>query len=180
MMIYFSKNRVFNLALFIFLFIGVDISKANSDSTAILVRDSIHSKLLLSQTDTAEMRLLISEIRKNRRKLKEYYQPLLEEYVQQSKDMSYTYGKMKSLDILGLQERFNENYEIAIEYHKQSLNLAVLLKDSSQMCYNYNNLGQAYRKQDLNSLAIQYFHRALKIQEKLGLECLISVGRQKL
>ena len=36
------------------------------------------------------------------------------------------------------------------------------------MFYNYNNLGQVFRKQDIASLAIDYFHKALEISDAIG------------
>jgi len=142
---------------------------ANKDSIALLINDTICQQLKLVD-DTSSMRQLFSKIRRCRRKLNHHYKPLLQEYITLSEKLNYQYGQMKAYDYMGLQERYDENYEKAIGYHKQSLAIAMQLKDSAQMCYNYNNLGQAYRKQDLNILALPYFHKALHIQEKVGLD----------
>lgn len=132
------------------------------------LRDSIFIELQKPELDSASMDQLFLLICKKRRKFKAYYKPLLQEYVDQTLRTGYQKGLMQGIDRLGLQERFDENYDLAVQYHNQSLEIAQLLRDSVQMVYNYNNLGQAYRKQDINTLAIKYFHQALAIQEALG------------
>ncbi|MBI9063183.1 MAG: histidine kinase [Marinilabiliaceae bacterium] len=144
-------------------------AQPNEDLGSILqLRDSIFIELQKTELDTASMDQLFLLICKKRSKFKAYYKPLLQEYIDQTLRSGYQKGVMQGLDRLGLQERFDENYDLAIQYHTQSLELAHLLKDSAQMVYNYNNLGQAYRKQDINTLAIKYFHQALALQEILG------------
>ncbi len=150
------------------LFSFAHVSSAKNDNAVNSLKDSINYQLQNCKSDTAQMRSIFTVIRKNRRTLKADYKPLLEYYVEKSKSLNYAYGEMKSLDFLGLQERYDENYGLAIKYHLRSLKFALQFNDSSQLCYNYNNLGQAYRKQDLNILAIKYFHKALAIQEKMG------------
>ncbi|HOP04522.1 MAG TPA: tetratricopeptide repeat protein [Tenuifilaceae bacterium] len=130
--------------------------------------DSIRHELSKSNIDTASFNQLLFSIRKNRKQLNEQYKPLLIYYIEQTKKQEYKQGQMQALDRLGLQERYEENYEKAIEYHQQSMELATELKDSMQLTYNFNNIAQAYRKRDLNALAIRYFHKALRIQEQIG------------
>ena len=142
--------------------------KASQNTTRENIADSIRFELSKSDIDTASFNQLLIAIRKNRKQLNEQYKPLLILYIEQTRKHNYKYGQMQALDRLGLQERYDENYEKAIEYHQQSMQLATALKDSMQLTYNYNNIAQAYRKRDLNALAIRYFHKALKIQEQIG------------
>ncbi len=137
-------------------------------SAALQLRDSIFIALQNTALDSTSMDQLFLVICKNRRKLRQDYKPLLKEYVDHTMRTGYQKGLMQGIDRLGLQERFDENYDLAVQYHNQSLEIAQLLRDSVQMVYNYNNLGQVYRKQDINSMAITYFHQALAIQEAIS------------
>jgi len=169
---FFKPGRVANWffsVLFLCLSCFFVNGQKDTDLGAILkLRDSIFIELQKPELDSASMDQLFLLICKKRRKFKIYYKPLLQEYVDQTLRTGYQKGLMQGLDRLGLQERFDENYDLAVQYHNQSLEIAQLLKDSAQMVYNYNNLGQVYRKQDINTLAIKYFHQALAIQEVLG------------
>lgn len=87
----------------------------------------------------------------------------MEEYINHAKSVNFKPGLMEALDRLGHRERQEGNYSKAIEHHLQSLAIATELADSNQLAYNYSNLGQAYRRQDYNTLALPYFHKALEI-----------------
>ena len=160
-----KSNQNCIIVSFLLFFVSQNVISQNMSRDEFL-NDSLQNELYIGKADTALMRSLLSAIRRNRRSLNDYYKPVLAKYIKQSGEMEYVFGEMKALDVLGLQERYDENYEKSIKYHNLSLQLALQLQDSSQLCYNYNNLGQAYRKQDLNELAIKYFYKALKIYEK--------------
>lgn len=153
-----------------FLFISICILTLNAQDyhNKHTLSDSIRHELNKESIDTISLSQLLYQIRTKRIELGSDYKSLLTEYIKRSKDKEYLKGQMEALDRLGLQERFDENYEKAINYHMQSMQIALNLKDSMQLTYNFNNIAQAYRKQDLNGLAIRYFHSALKIQEQIG------------
>ncbi len=130
--------------------------------------DSIYSLLNNNFYDTTVMDALFISIIKNRRSLKDAYLPLLKKYVEKCKKAGYTKGQMQANDRIGLQYRFNTEFDSSIYYHNLSLKIALQLNDSNQLYYNYNNLGQAHRLQDFNVPAINYYHKALKITEALG------------
>ncbi|WP_066630384.1 tetratricopeptide repeat-containing sensor histidine kinase [Labilibacter marinus] len=163
------KPKIWCLLLLILLIHPSQMVVGQTISRDVFLNDSISQQIKLAKSDTTMMYGLLKSIRRHRRSLKKYYKPLLVIYVGLSKDVGYRYGEMKSLDILGLQERYDENYDKSISLHNESLQIALQLKDSSQLCYNYNNLGQAYRKQDLNELAIKYFYLALEMYEHKGM-----------
>ena len=150
------------------LFSNPALAQTSSSDKARLINDTIIRQLNAGAADTAQMRQLLTKIRKCRRKLGDHYQPLLKHYIRLADEHEYSYGLMKSLDYLGLQKRYDEHYDEALSLHQQSLAIALALNDTLQMCYNYSNLAQAYRKQDLNALALPYFHKALALQEQLG------------
>lgn len=169
----FAKNTLFfsiMLLLFSSVLASINAQENVQKNVASLINDTISMQIQEVSNDTLAMRNILSKIRRNRRKLDDYYMLLLEQYALQCSNMNYNYGLMKVYDYIGLQQRYNENYEVAADYHQKSMDIAILLNDSSQLCYNYNNLGQVYRKQDLNSIAIPYFHKALEMQEKLEQE----------
>lgn len=143
---------------------------AQSKSKAELICDTISQNLNAAKNDTAKLNAVLIKIRRCRRKIGKHYEPFLSEYIEKTKAVNYQYGLMKAYDFLGLQKRYNESYQEAVELHLLSLEIAKGLNDTLQMCYNYNNLGQAYRKQDLNAIALPYFHRALNLQEQMGHE----------
>ncbi len=129
--------------------------------------DSIRN-LISEQTDFNNLQNTFDLIRKSRKKLKNNYLPLLKEFAIHSNKATYYKGEMKAYDFIGLQYRYNENYDSAYYYHIKSLDMAKELKDSTQMFYNYNNLGQVFRMQDNNTLAIDYFLKALETSNAVG------------
>ena len=130
---------------------------------AYALRDSIRHELQKANTNPKSLRTVLVAISKNRRSLKKLYKPLMEEYINHAKSVNFKPGLMEALDRLGHRERQEVNYSKAIEHHLQSLAIATELADSNQLAYNYSNLGQAYRRQDYNTLALPYFHKALEI-----------------
>jgi len=130
--------------------------------------DSISTLLNTPQPDSILFDNIFEFIRKNRQNLGSDYLPLLHTYAKKSELCGYKKGLMQSFDIIGLQYRYDENYDSALFYHNQSLKMALLYNDINQQYYNYNNLAQVYRMQDLSVQAIFYFHKALKIAEALG------------
>ena len=142
------------------------------------IADSISKEIL--NTPDSLMDALFIKIKRNRKKLKADYLPLLYEYANKSEAINYQKGKMQVYDRIGLQYRFNEQYDSALYFHNLSLNLALKLTDSVQLYYNYNNIGQVYRQQNLNVLAINSLHKALKITEDLGDKKAISFTQNTL
>lgn len=132
------------------------------------LRDSLRLEINKADDNEAQLRNLLIAISKNRRNLKDLFKPLMEEYIEHTQRVNFKPGLMEALDRLGHRERQEGNYEKAIDYHLQSLEIATELADSAQLAYNYSNLGQAYRRQDYNALALQYFHKALGVQQALG------------
>ncbi|MBI9069758.1 MAG: histidine kinase [Salinivirgaceae bacterium] len=137
------------------------------DSLQLSFADSIHMEIQ-NTIDTIKMDELFTTIKENRKKLKSQYLPLLYEYDKKSEKLIFPVGQMLALDRIGLQHRYNEFYDSAIYYHNRSLAFALQMKDSTQLYYNYNNLAQVYRMQDLCVQAISYFHEALKISNAVG------------
>jgi tetratricopeptide (TPR) repeat protein len=132
----------------------------------LFIVDSISNEIM--NAPDSLMDALFVHIKRNRKKFKADYIPLLYEYANKSEAINYPKGQMQAFDRIGLQYRFDEVFDSALYYHNLSLDLALQLGDSTQLYYNYNNMGQVYRKQNINVLAINYFHKALKINEALG------------
>lgn len=133
--------------------------------------DSLSDSLsvaIQTQTSRNQMDVLLTSLRKHRNELGENYFPLLKQYAQKAQEINYTSGEMKSYDFIGLEYRYQENFDTAYIYHNKSLELALQEKDSTQLYYNYNNLGQVFRKQDVPAVAIDYFHKALEISNAIG------------
>jgi len=133
----------------------------------VLIVDSIRNEILHSELDSLLLDNLFEKIKNERRRLKTHYMPLLFEYANKSKKLKYRRGQMRAYDRIGLQYRYDGVYDSSVYFHNLSLELAYLLNDSTQLYYNFNNLGQAYRKQDLNVPAINYFLKALRITEAM-------------
>lgn len=142
-------------------------ANSNQNVSYTTIADSIYNAIS-KVSDTLIMDKLYLDIKKNRRKLSSNYLPLLHFFVKKAEVNDYPIGKMRALDRIGLQHRYSQQYDSAVYYHNQSLVIALELKDSIQLYYNYNNLGQVYRMQDLNVQAIYYFHKALKISNATG------------
>ncbi|WP_185968914.1 tetratricopeptide repeat protein [Carboxylicivirga sp. M1479] len=163
-----SGSRLAVTFLLILICFPCTFAKALPDEQAAkAIYNSISQELKDNAADTAKMREILLKIRRKRRKLENNYQPLMADFIEYCKANNNQPSLMKSLDYMGLQERYNEKYNSAFLYHQQSLTIALDLQDSNQMCYNYNNLGQVYRKQDLYTLAVPFFYKALAIQERL-------------
>lgn len=126
--------------------------------------DSLQT-ILIKTSDTLMMAEVFQAIKENRRALQSDYLNLLHAYEKKSEQLGYLKGKMESYDRIGLQHRYDNRYDSALYYHNKSLELARLIKDSTQLYFNYNNIGQVYRMQDINTLAILNFHKALEISD---------------
>ncbi|SHF65417.1 Tetratricopeptide repeat-containing protein [Mariniphaga anaerophila] len=159
------KIHPIKYALFLLLFFALE-TKADHFSEKRLA-DSIRA-IVNSQTLPDSLELTFGLIREKRNILGDDYIPLLKQYAERAKSTGYVKGEMKAYDFIGLQYRYNENYNTAYQYHNMSLELAIREKDSAQLFYNYNNLGQVFRKQDITDLAIEYFHKALAISDAVG------------
>ncbi len=155
-------------ALYILLFHVVTTSIKAQQSTPEFLTDSIRAEIYIANTNPAQLKQVLISLSKNRRNLENMYKPLMEEYIAHTRKVNFKPGLMEALDRLGHRERQEGNYQKAINYHLQSLNIATELADSNQLAYNYSNLGQAYRRQDYNAIALKYFHKALSIQQALG------------
>lgn len=73
-------------------------------------------------------------------------------------------------DYIWIGNVFNEGlhqFDKAAEYFNKSLALAVQLKDSSLISYNYNNLGQAYYFAKNYKQALQYYRLSKDIKQSL-------------
>ncbi len=161
--------------ILIFLFINISLvcysQKTHTNYAQAFTKDKLTdsiNNLLTQQSDFNELHNTLNLIRKSRKKLNKNYIPLLKEFALKSNKVAYQRGEMKAYDFIGLQYRYDENYDSAFYYHTQSLDLAIALNDSTQMFYNYNNLGQVFRMQDINTLAIDYFHKALETSNTVG------------
>ena len=165
------KSRLIKVTI-ILLFITIgfysNLFSQNSQNIKVKLSDSINIQIVKAENDEEFMNKLYGEIRKNRRNLELDYLPLLYNYANRALTVGYTKGAMQAFDRIGLQYRYDEVFDSALFYHNKSLNLALQLKDSVQLYYNYNNIGQVYRMQDISVQAIFYFHKALKINEALG------------
>lgn len=140
----------------------------NSQNPAPNLSDSIYAALQVAGKDTVILNELFVTIRNNRRQLGNDYKPLLSAYIEHTRQAEHLPGLMYALDRMGLQERFDENYDLALALHEESLQLALELADSAHLTYVYSNIGQVYRKQDFNALAIKNFHLALSMQEAIN------------
>ena len=132
-----------------------------------ILSDSIRTAIKL-QLNQEELQATFNFVRENRNRLGNEYLPVLKVFAQHARKIAYEKGEMKAYDFIGLQNRYNENYDTAYFYHAKSLEMAIRLKDSTQIFYNYNNLGQVFRMQDLNTLAIDYFLKALEVSNAVG------------
>lgn len=145
-------------------FANVKYSYGNASNS---LADSLRM-LVATQTAHNQLAETFHLLRKNRKELGYDYVPLLKEFARKSQEVNYLKGEMQSYDFIGLEYRYQENFDTAYVYHNKSLKLAIQEKDSTQLFYNYNNLGQVFRKQDITALAIDYFHKALKISDATG------------
>lgn len=74
--------------------------------------------------------------------------------------------KSKTLNYIGVIYRKLGNLEKSYDYFKFALNLAKVLKDSTQIGYTYNNLGDYYFAKASYSLALENVLSAYQIFEK--------------
>jgi hypothetical protein len=97
----------------------VTATKSYSNSVDNL-SDSLHH-VIQTQTSHHQMDALLSLIRQNKKKLGENYIPLLKQYAQRAQHITYAKGEMKSYDFIGLEYRYQENFDTAYMYHNKSL-----------------------------------------------------------
>lgn len=75
---------------------------------------------------------------------------------------------MTAYDRIGILQRNNSQYALAIAYHKKALALAQQLGDNRAIAGSLNNIGVAYRRLDENQQAFEYHLRALRLAEKIN------------
>ncbi len=74
----------------------------------------------------------------------------------------------RALNDLGLVQYFYGNYEKALEYHDQSLNIRKTLGNQSDVATSLNNIGIIYSDIDNYEKALEYHDQSLNIRKTLG------------
>uniref|UniRef100_UPI003216BE8C tetratricopeptide repeat-containing sensor histidine kinase n=1 Tax=uncultured Draconibacterium sp. TaxID=1573823 RepID=UPI003216BE8C len=162
-----QKRILMKAVFYVVLICILAIASRSYGNISHCLSDSL-SNAINTHTIPNEFDQILGFIRKHKDELGNHYIPLLKQYSQKARHNAYARGEMKSYDFIGLEYRYQENYDTAYFYHTKSLEMAIRLKDSTQIFYNYNNLGQVFRMQDINTLAIDYFHKALEVSNAVG------------
>lgn len=76
--------------------------------------------------------------------------------------------EMRAYNVMGVVQRNNSQYSIALEYHKKALAIARQLGDELAVARSLNNIGVAYRRLDENQQAFEYHLLALRQAEKIN------------
>lgn len=134
------------------------------------IADSLWRVIQEIPSDTEKVNAVVREAAwlGNRLKNSEQEAVLLKKGLVLAEAIGYTHGIAECENMLGVFNRENSRYEIAIGLHHKALALAEQLKDSNLIAYSLNNLGVAYRRLDQNEQAFQYHFQALKIAQATG------------
>lgn len=132
--------------------------------------DSLWNAIQQLDSDTARVNAVVRDAGwlGNRLKNSEQEATLLKKGLELARSIGYTHGIAECENMLGVYNRENSHYEVAIDLHNKAFTLAEELKDSTLMAYSLNNLGVAYRRLDQNEKAFQYHFNALKIAQQTG------------
>ncbi len=82
--------------------------------------------------------------------------------------MSYDKDKAKAMNGIGVSYQRLGNFDLALDYQFQSLDIYEKLGDSSRIAVMFNNLGVLYSVREDYDEAIRYYQQSLEIKEKMG------------
>ncbi len=92
-------------------------------------------------------------------------------YCQKAIDLSVSqnlrYGIAQANNYMGVASVYQGKYSDAFTYHKQALNEANAVGDSSQIAHAYNSLGRLFFSQGEQIASYEYYHKALNIFESI-------------
>jgi serine phosphatase RsbU (regulator of sigma subunit) len=116
------------------------------------------------QVSKAYNKLANTYVRKGDRNAgKEYY----EKSLRLSRDIGYNKGVITTLTNLGSYYNSVTNYEKALEYHLQAIQVEGL-DDKKVLAYNYNRIGDLYLRKSDYSLALRYYRQELLVARADG------------
>ncbi len=93
---------------------------------------------------------------------------LLHEAILLAQQLNDSRGLGMAFDLMGVEQRDQSEYRLAIEYHRKALSIANGIRDSALIASVLNNMGVAYRRLDENQQAFSCHLLALQIAEKTG------------
>lgn len=89
----------------------------------------------------------------------------IEQYVEKYQQENNQYGAAIAYKRLGTVLREKNNFTAAIEAHTAAYNLALQLRDTSEIIFNLNNIGTNYRRLSMYKEATTHHYAALKFCE---------------
>lgn len=97
-----------------------------------------------------------------------------------SQNINYTTKQIKAIHQLGKLYRLKGNYETALSYHNQGLNIAKEYSNQKAIATAYINIGKNYAAQKEEELAKENFLNAIKIGDKIKNPLIKSIANSSL
>jgi len=129
--------------------------------------DSLYQTIVNTKDDTLKVYNLISIFRLSIRN-RPLRNDILEEALTISKKINYQTGIAKSLNIKGVNARYQHHYLKSIKLHKEAIPYFTNSWDIESKIKNVNALGVSYRRLNLEEEAIIQHMEALKLAEKFN------------
>ncbi len=129
--------------------------------------DSLYQTIVNTKDDTIKVYNLISIFRLSIRN-RPLRNDILEEALTISKKINYQTGIAKSLNIKGVNARYQHHYLKSIKLHKEAIPYFTNSWDIESKIKNVNALGVSYRRLNLEEEAIIQHMEALKLAEKFN------------
>ena len=137
--------------------------------------DSLYRETSLRLDDTLKVNELIKIFRLSI-KVKPIRNDILDEAYTISKKINYETGMANSLNIKGVNARYEHNYIKSVKLHKEALDHYKNSWDLESKIKNLNSLGVSYRRLNIEEEAIKYYLEALKLSEKIDYTKSIAIA----
>ena len=89
----------------------------------------------------------------------------LNEFLKYSTENNNFSARSFALNLLGKNRRLNSNYSMAIQFHKQAYQAALLANNDYLEAQSLNLMGVVYRRRSAIKTALEYYNRALRVAE---------------
>lgn len=94
--------------------------------------------------------------------------------IKESKKYNNSKILAESYAILGVNEKYQGNYEGAIKYHLQALKIKEANQDEGGLCITYNDIGIVYKSMKRWEEALHYYRKSNELARKLNIGSAIS------
>jgi DNA-binding CsgD family transcriptional regulator/tetratricopeptide (TPR) repeat protein len=154
---------------------AVEIQKFLKQRPSALQLDSVYLEVIANSPDTVQVDLLLN-IFKNSVYKKPLRVDILDTALNISKFLNYNRGMAMSYDRIGLNNRYDLQYQESVEFHIVALQYWELTSDTLGRIKCLNSLGVSLRRLNNEREAMNYYLYALKLSKTINSKKSIAVA----